>query len=65
MTARLPFTQHSLRRAIRAAEAEGLRVKGIRPDGTLLVDRGDSGEKPLDQVDSPPAQPSKWADAKS
>ena len=39
MTARLPFTELSVRRAIRAARAEGMRVSGftIRPDGTLTV----------------------------
>ena len=37
MTRPLPFTQASLCRAIRAARKEGLRVAGIRPDGTLIV----------------------------
>ena len=40
MTRPLPFTQASLCRAIRAARKEGLRVAGIRPDGTLIVHDG-------------------------
>ena len=42
MTKALSFTQASLRRAIAAAKAAGLRVTGIRPDGTLLVNDGDN-----------------------
>lgn len=42
MTKALAFTQASLRRAIAAARAEGLRVTGIRPDGTLLVEDGEN-----------------------
>jgi hypothetical protein len=38
MTKPLPFTQASLKRAIAAARAAGLRVTGIRPDGTVLVE---------------------------
>ena len=38
MTRPLPFTEHSLTRAIRAARKAGLRVSGIKPDGTLIVD---------------------------
>jgi hypothetical protein len=37
MTRAIPFTQASLRRAIKAARDSGLRVTGIRPDGTLIV----------------------------
>lgn len=59
MTARLPFTQLGLRRAIAAARASGLRVTGIKPDGTLLVDDGD---KPLPEVERTDTVPSKWAD---
>lgn len=40
MTRRLPFTQAELRTAIAAARKEGLRVRGIRPDGTIMVDEG-------------------------
>ena len=42
MTRALPFTQASLRRAIAAAQKAGLRVRGIRPDGTIVVDDGDA-----------------------
>jgi hypothetical protein len=38
MTRAIPFTKARLRRAIEAARAAGLRVTGIRPDGTLIVD---------------------------
>jgi hypothetical protein len=34
MTRPLPFTKTRLRRAIEAAREAGLRVTGIRPDGT-------------------------------
>jgi hypothetical protein len=39
MTARLPFTELAVRRAIRAARAAGMKVTGftIRPDGTITV----------------------------
>jgi hypothetical protein len=37
MTRPLPFTKAGLRRAIEAAREAGLRVTGIRPDGTLIV----------------------------
>jgi hypothetical protein len=37
MTARPPFTQAQVRRAIAAARKEGLRVVAIRTDGTVLV----------------------------
>lgn len=42
MTRVISFTQASLRRAIEAARKAGLRVIGIRPDGTLLVEEGSS-----------------------
>lgn len=41
MTAKLPFTQASVRRAIAAARAAGLRVVAIRADGTVIVCDGD------------------------
>lgn len=68
MTARLPFTQASVKRAIAAAHKAGLRVTGIRPDGTVMVQDGDN---------TPPAVsdsateiqtarvPSKWEDAEA
>ena len=64
MTRRLPFTQASLCRAIRAARKEGLRVAGIRPDGTLIVHDGadtiDDGAL-VDQDE----RPSKWEDVEA
>ena len=38
MTRKVSFTQASLRRAIEAARKAGLRVTGIRPDGTLVLE---------------------------
>jgi hypothetical protein len=47
MTRAIPFTKARLRRAI---EAAGLRVTGIRPDGTLIVDDNPQApEKPVEQ----------------
>lgn len=40
MTKPLSFTQAGLKRAILAARSSGLRVTGIKPDGTLIVDDG-------------------------
>jgi hypothetical protein len=37
MTRSLPFTQASLRRTIEAVRKSGLRVRSIRPDGTVIV----------------------------
>ena len=59
MTKPLPFTQIGLRRAIAAARKEGLRVRGIRPDGTLLVDDGDNDLAPDSDA------PSKWKDTEA
>jgi len=42
MTIAVSFTQASLRRAIEAARKAGLRVTGIRPGGTLLLEEGRS-----------------------
>ena len=66
MTRALPFTQAGLRRAIAAARKEGLRVRGIRPDGTLIVDDGDDGRLPeLAAHDVDVAEPSKWSDVEA
>jgi hypothetical protein len=64
MTRPLPFTQASLCRAIRAARKEGLRVAGIRPDGTLIVH--DSADTIADGalVDQD-ERPSKWEDVEA
>lgn len=62
MTRALPFTETGLRRAIAAARKEGLRVRGIRPDGTLIVDDGDGSPTDADPHTDAPEAPSKWAD---
>lgn len=46
MTARLPFTQAKVLRAVAAAKKAGLRVTAIRPDGTVLVQEGDASIAP-------------------
>lgn len=64
MTARAAFTEAQLRRAISAAEKKGYRIGGLRPDGTVLVFKGD--ERPADLSIVPPpeqnAKPNSWAD---
>lgn len=64
MTARLPFTQASLERAISAARRAGLRVTGIRADGTLVVQDGDA---PIAQLEpqGDAAAASRWAEVKA
>lgn len=68
MTARLAFTQASVKRAISAAKKAGLHVVGIRPDGTVLVQDGDNGRPgvsdSLPRIQTAPA-PSKWEDAEA
>jgi hypothetical protein len=59
MTARLPFTQSQVRRAIAAARKAGLRVVGIRPDGMVIVD---DGETSLYRPPDAPGVSSKWED---
>jgi hypothetical protein len=50
MTRPLPFTKARLRRAIDVAREAGLRVTGIRPDGTLIVDDNPQAlEKPVEE----------------
>jgi hypothetical protein len=50
MTRAIPFTKARLRRAIEAARESGLRVTGIRPDGTLIVDENPQAtDKPVEQ----------------
>jgi hypothetical protein len=40
MTRLPPFTQAQVKRAIAAAKKAGLRIIGIRPDGTIIVHDG-------------------------
>lgn len=35
---RNPYTQRAIERAIKAAMSAGLRVVGVKPDGTVLTD---------------------------
>lgn len=62
MTKALPFTEHSIARAIRGVERAGLFVVGVRPDGTLIV-----SNKPIDHASLVPAEPvpSKWGRSRS
>lgn len=39
-----PYTQRAIERAIKAALAAGLRVVGVRPDGTVLTASRDNPE---------------------
>jgi hypothetical protein len=61
MTKPLPFTKASLKRAIGAAREMGLRVTGIRTDGTVLVDEvavAPAGR--VTQSELPPADAEQW-----
>jgi hypothetical protein len=42
MTRHNPYTQRAIERAIKAALAAGLRVTGVRPDGTVLTESRDN-----------------------
>ena len=55
MTARAQATKAQIRRAIAAAQERGLRVTGIRPDGTIVLE-----DEP--RLDTAPATRSKWED---
>jgi hypothetical protein len=46
MTRSVPFTQAGLRRAIEAVQKAGLRVKAIRPDGTVIIDEQSGQSSP-------------------
>lgn len=59
MSKALPFTENSIKRAIKGVEKAGLYVVGIRPDGTIIV-----STDPIEAADFIPAdtaQESKWA----
>lgn len=67
MSRALPITELAVRRAIRAARKEGLRVVGIRCDGTLIVDSGDNPH-PLIPAQAPEghaAAPQGWEEAEA
>lgn len=61
MTKPLPFTKASLKRAIHAAQEAGLRVTGIRPDGTIEVAGGHVPQHPP----YPPADDAVWSDVEA
>lgn len=50
MSRPLPFTQAQVRRAVKAAESAGLRVRrvSVKPDGTITVDSGEKDEERLE-----------------
>lgn len=63
MTARLPFTQAAVRRAISAARKEGLRVVEIKPDGTVVVSVDNPRTPVLPEAPSVQNKPaSEWED---
>ena len=37
MTDKAKFSQAEIRRAIRAAQKEGLPIRAVRPDGTIII----------------------------
>lgn len=69
MTKALPFTQASIVRRIKAAQAAGLRVQGIGPDGTVMVDTsGETSPSAVhnsDQRAQTARTPSKWEDVEA
>lgn len=68
MTKALPFTKAGLKRAIGAARDAGLRVKGIAPDGTLVVHDGENAPDmvPSAGADGQTVPPStKWEDVQA
>jgi hypothetical protein len=65
MTGKLQFTQASLRRAIKGAQSAGLRVVGIKADGTIIF--GDAGTPVIAEgaANSHAGAPSKWEDVEA
>lgn len=51
MTRAVTFTQAQVRRAVKAAESAGLRVKRVtvNPDGSITVDSGDNERERFDE----------------
>jgi hypothetical protein len=64
LTKRATATQAQVRRNIKAARLEGLRIAGIRPDGTVIVRDGDIPLSPILDcgLDEPATSLSKWGD---
>ena len=46
--ARIPFTKRKVIRAVEAARMAGLRVIGIKADGTVMVEDGDVPIAPVE-----------------
>ena len=66
MTKRARTTQAAVRRIIRAALKEGLHIKGIKPDGTIMVDDAVSSIVPSDNgLDGVVATRSDWEDVEA
>ena len=65
MTKPLPFTQASIRRAVKAARKEGLHVLGIRSDGTVIVGDNPNIGIPVAPSSTENAPPSKWEDVEA
>jgi hypothetical protein len=59
MSRAVKFTQAQVRRAVKAAESAGLRVRSVtvKADGSITVDSGENDLTPMDR--------SKWATAAS
>jgi hypothetical protein len=58
MTTRAICTEAQIRRAIKAAQKEGLPIAGVRPDGTIII-----GEPPTlapAPADDRWSDPAKW-----
>ena len=51
MTRAVTFTQAQVRRAVKAAESAGLRVKRVtvNPDGSITVDSGENEKERIDE----------------
>jgi hypothetical protein len=58
-------TNASIRRAILAAQKAGLRVTGIRADGTVLVQNDDNPLAPYSETVPTSLAPSKWDDVEA
>jgi len=64
MTTPAICTKAQVRRIIRAAREEGLRVAGIKPDGTIIVHDGKPPLSSADafELDEKASTHSKWED---
>jgi hypothetical protein len=64
MTKRATFTQAQIRRVIQAAQREGLRIAGIRTDGTVVVFEGENPFVPVDRplASTDDADALRWGD---